>query len=108
MQRLYQNLKSQVLASQVQIAASDDAEQTLHYATGNRAYDPSEPSGAASFDHKPSRYSSDRNWKDYKAPRPMDHIEGSRGYESIWDARNRAPEPISMLSMDDMEVSYRL
>ena len=97
-QRLYQTLKTQVLASQVQVAASDDAEQTLHYATGNRTYDRSEPSGPASFGHKSGRYSSDRNWLDHKAYQPLDRIRGSRSYESVWDAQSRVPEPISMLS----------
>ena len=36
LQKLYQSLKAQVMASAVQTAASDDAEQTLQMLTGSR------------------------------------------------------------------------
>lgn len=95
-QRLYQNLKTQVLASQVQLAASDDAEQTLHYATGNRTYGRSEPSGTTSFGRNSGRYSSDRTRLEHKGHQPLERPDGSRSYNKIWEAHTESMSTPSM------------
>ena len=102
-QRLYQNLKTQVLASQVQLAASDDAEQTLHYATGNKPHGRFEPSGTSSFGRNSGRYSSDRIRFEPKGHPQPEHVSGSRSYNNAWDAHLRAQEPISTLSIKNFK-----
>lgn len=98
-QRLYQNLKTQVLASQVQLAASDDAEQTLHYATNNRPHDRFDPSNSSTFGRNSGRYSSDRIRLEHKGHQLPEYAGGSRSYNT-WDAHVRAPEPIHTLSIE--------
>jgi E3 ubiquitin-protein ligase CCNP1IP1 len=83
-QNLYQTLKGQVLASQVATAASDDAENTLHFATANRPTDLSGPDHLRPDPHGMGRHHSMGN--DYDQARAGGRSSGMRGGSGGWTA----------------------